>query len=83
MTVETRDLQDHLREQLKLMELTPRQLLLAEEFLGNIKDDGYLAASAEEIVGSMNELMRVHVAAGTPEPELDEFGNEMEPDPRR
>ncbi len=80
VTVETRDLQDHLREQLKLMELNARQLLLAEEFLGNIKDDGYLAASAEEIVGSVNELMRVHVATGTPEPELDEFGNEVEPD---
>ena len=80
VTVETRDLQDHLREQLNMLELTPRQLLLAEEFLGNIKEDGYLAASPEEIIGSVNELMRAHSAraAADAEPELDEFGNEVE-----
>jgi RNA polymerase sigma-54 factor len=80
VTVETRDLQDHLRDQLNMLNLSPRQLLLAEEFLGNIKDDGYLAASAEEIVGSVNELMRSHAAQAAPEPELDEFGNEVEPE---
>jgi RNA polymerase sigma-54 factor len=77
--VETRDLQDHLREQLNMLELSPRQLLLAEEFLGNIKEDGYLAASPEEIIGSVNELMRGYTArAIDDEPELDEFGNEVE-----
>ncbi len=82
VTVETRDLQDHLREQLTMMHLTPRQLLLAEEFLGNIKDDGYLAASPEEIIGSVNELMRGYTARSIDAaPELDEFGNEIEPDP--
>ena len=81
VTVETRDLQDHLREQLNMLELTPRQLLLAEEFLGNIKEDGYLAASPEEIIGSVNELMRTHgVRQAEAEPELDEFGNEVEPE---
>src|SRR5688500_9381349 len=33
VTVETKDLIDHLREQLQMLTLTPRQLLLAEEFL--------------------------------------------------
>src|SRR5439155_12688401 len=33
--VETKDLSDHLREQMRLLDLTPRQQLLAEEFLGN------------------------------------------------
>jgi RNA polymerase sigma-54 factor len=81
VTVETRDLQDHLREQLNMLELTPRQLLLAEEFLGNIKEDGYLAASPEEIIGSVNELMRTHgIRQEEAEPELDEFGNEVEPE---
>ena len=47
--VETKDLIDHLREQLQMMTLTPRQLLLSEEFLGNINDEGYLAAPLEEI----------------------------------
>ena len=51
VTVETKDLIDYLREQLQMMTLTPRQLLLAEEFLGNINDEGYLAASLEEILG--------------------------------
>jgi RNA polymerase sigma-54 factor len=44
--------------------LTPRQLLLAEEFLGNINEEGYLAASLEEILHSVNLLMAGHVRAG-------------------
>ena len=40
VTVETKDLIDHLREQLQMMTLSPRQLLLAEEFLGNINEEG-------------------------------------------
>jgi RNA polymerase sigma-54 factor len=62
VTVETRNLIDHLREQLQMLTLTPRQLLLAEEFLGNINEEGYLAASLEEILGSVNQLMAGHVA---------------------
>jgi RNA polymerase sigma-54 factor len=60
VTVETRDLSDHLREQLQMLELTPRQRLLSEEFLGNISEDGYLAASLEEIHGSVNHLVESH-----------------------
>ncbi len=60
VTVESRDLGDHLREQLQMLELTPRQRLLSEEFLGNISDDGYLAASLEEILGSVNQLVESH-----------------------
>jgi RNA polymerase sigma-54 factor len=61
VTVETRNLIDHLREQLQMLILTPRQLLLAEEFLGNINEEGYLAASLEEILGSVNHLVQGHV----------------------
>jgi RNA polymerase sigma-54 factor len=61
VTVETKDLIDYLREQLQMLTLTPRQLLLAEEFLGNINDEGYLAASLEEILGSVNQLVEGHV----------------------
>jgi RNA polymerase sigma-54 factor len=64
VTVETKDLIDHLREQLQMMILTPRQLLLGEEFLGNINEEGYLAASLEEILGSVNELVAGHVSPG-------------------
>jgi len=63
VTVESRDLIDHLREQLQMLILTPRQLLLAEEFLGNINEEGYLAASLEEILNSVNLLMAGHVRA--------------------
>ncbi len=66
VTVETHDLQDHLREQLMLLDLSPRQKLLVEEFLGNLKDDGYLAASLEEIFAQVNRLLEEHAdrAAG-------------------
>jgi RNA polymerase sigma-54 factor len=61
VTVESRNLIDHLREQLQMLTITPRQLLLGEEFLGNINEEGYLAASLEEILGSVNQLMAGHV----------------------
>jgi RNA polymerase sigma-54 factor len=64
VTVETKNLIDHLREQLQMLILTPRQLLLAEEFLGNVNEEGYLAASLEEILGSVNQLMAGHLENG-------------------
>ncbi len=67
VTVETRNLTDHLREQLRMLELTPRQHLLAEEFLGNMTEDGYLAASLEELVGSVNQLVATHFTAALQE----------------
>src|SRR5687767_6544844 len=63
VTVESRDLIDHLREQLQMLILTPRQLLLAEEFLGNVNEEGYLVASLEEILNSVNLLIAGHARA--------------------
>jgi RNA polymerase sigma-54 factor len=57
VTVATRDLSDHLRDQVNLLELSPREALLADEFLGNINDDGYLATPLPEIVESVNEMI--------------------------
>ena len=57
VTVGAHHLDDHLLEQIKLLELNPRQFLLAEEFIGNINDDGYLAASLEEILEGINDLV--------------------------
>jgi RNA polymerase sigma-54 factor len=57
VTVATRDLSDHLRDQVSLLELNPREMVLAEEFLGNINDDGYLATPVEEIIESVNEMI--------------------------
>jgi len=78
VTVQSRDLYDHLREQLKMLDLTPRQVLLSEEFLGNIKEDGFLAASLEEIVGSVNQLLASHATGGA-EPEDAEEGDDTDP----
>jgi RNA polymerase sigma-54 factor len=77
VTVETRDLIDHLREQLQMMTLSPRQLLLGEEFLGNINEEGYLAASLEEILESVNQLVSGHFAP-RPEPSDPTEGPEVE-----
>ncbi|HUE76984.1 MAG TPA: hypothetical protein VMM83_03505, partial [Longimicrobiales bacterium] len=53
--VETRDLADHLADQLKLMRLSPREILLGEEIIGNIDDDGYLVCPIQEVVDALND----------------------------
>jgi len=58
--VETKDLDDYLREQVQMLDLTPRQQLLAEEFLGNVGEDGYLQAPLEEIVRGVNQVLHEH-----------------------
>jgi RNA polymerase sigma-54 factor len=73
--VETRDLIDHLREQLRMMELSPRQQLLSEEFLGNMSEDGYLAAPLQEILNAVNLLLESHSGAA-PAPDADEAEGE-------
>jgi RNA polymerase sigma-54 factor len=70
VSVQTKDLIDHLREQLQMQELSPRQQLLSEEFLGNISDEGYLIAPLEEVLDSVNLLLESHaVEAGAPAPD--------------
>ncbi|HKW41271.1 MAG TPA: RNA polymerase factor sigma-54 [Gemmatimonadales bacterium] len=58
--VEAKDLTDYLRDQMRLLDLTPRQQLLAEEFIGNIAEDGYLGATLEQIVRGANQLLEEH-----------------------
>jgi RNA polymerase sigma-54 factor len=55
VTVDSRDLSDHLRDQVTLLDLNGRQMFLAEEFIGNINEDGYLACGLERIVEGANE----------------------------
>ncbi len=78
VTVETKDLIDHLREQLQMLTLNPRQLLLAEEFLGNINEEGYLAASVEEIRASVNQLVAAHVRRSAPDEDGEGPGAELD-----
>ncbi|MEO7521982.1 MAG: RNA polymerase factor sigma-54 [Gemmatimonas sp.] len=58
VTVDTRHLSDHLTEQLSLLDLNARQAVIADEFVGNINDDGYLACSLEQIRDGMNEFLQ-------------------------
>ncbi len=73
VTVSVQDLSDHLHEQIALHDLTPRQQFLADEFIGNISDDGYLACGLDEIRRSVNELLHQEAEAREIEGEVPEF----------
>ena len=73
--VESRDLIDYLREQVRMLDLSPRQQLLAEEFLGNIAEDGYLGATLEEIVAGANRLLTEHATGNSGAPEESDEGS--------
>lgn len=64
------DLWEHLREQLSLLTLGPREVALGEEIIGNIDREGFLACSLEEVVEAANTWL------AESEPEL---WAEMEP----
>jgi len=69
VTVDTRDLSDHLRDQIALLDLDPRQMLLAEEFIGNINEDGYLACPVDDIRQSINDVVLKAAEATDRDPE--------------
>jgi RNA polymerase sigma-54 factor len=69
VTVDTRDLSDHLRDQIALLDLDPRQMLLAEEFIGNINEDGYLACPVDDIRQSINDVVLEAAEAAERDPE--------------
>ena len=65
VTVDSRGLDDHLRDQIALLDLSERDRLLAEEFIGNISEDGFLAASLEQILEGINAvILQAAEAAG-------------------
>ena len=55
VTVSSRNLADHLIDQITLLDLTPREQFLADEFIGNVTEDGYLSCSPDQILKSVNE----------------------------
>ena len=57
VSVQRQGLGDHLREQLQMQSLTDRQMLIAENIIGNIADDGYLTVGLDEVVRGANELL--------------------------
>ena len=55
VTVDSRNLSDHLIDQITLLDLSPREQFLADEFIGNINEDGYLACPLDQICTSVND----------------------------
>jgi RNA polymerase sigma-54 factor len=55
--VDTKDLHDHLYDQLRLLSLSEREIRLGEEIIGDIDDSGMLACSLEEAVRGVNEWL--------------------------
>ena len=53
----TRDLWDHLHDQLTLMRLTPRQQLIGEEIIGNIDREGLLTCPLGQIFEAVNNYL--------------------------
>ena len=51
------DLWDHLRDQLKLLPVNEREMLLGEEIIGNIDRDGFLTCSIGEVVEGVNDFL--------------------------
>jgi len=51
------DLWSHLSEQLNMLTLSPRQVALGDEIIGNIDREGFLACSLEQVITSANEYL--------------------------
>ena len=64
-------LSDHLREQLQMLEIHARQRLLCEEIIGNIGEDGYVTATAEQVLESVNQWLLSN-NPGSAEPDDDD-----------
>ncbi|CAN5777613.1 RNA polymerase factor sigma-54 [soil metagenome] len=58
VSVEARDLYDHLRDQLMLLRLSGREVLIGEEMIGNIDENGYLTCSVEDVVRGLNDWVK-------------------------
>jgi RNA polymerase sigma-54 factor len=55
--VESSDLRDHLEDQLRLLDLSEREVRLGEEIIGNIDDDGMLSCLLDEVVRGVNDWL--------------------------
>ena len=53
----TRDLWDHLRDQLSLIKLEPREVLIGEEIIGNIDREGFLSCTLAQIFEAVNNYL--------------------------
>ena len=74
----TRDLWDHLADQLQLFKLEPRQFLLGEEIIGNIDREGFLTCPLDQVVESVNNFLSSPDSAAMFNGKLDGEGGEDE-----
>ncbi len=74
----TRDLWDHLADQLQLLKLEPRQFLLGEEIIGNIDREGFLTCSLDQVVESVNNFLSSPDSVAMLNGKLDGEGGENE-----
>ena len=71
--VESTDLRTHLDDQLRMSDLSERELRLGEEIVGNVEDDGLLSCPLERVVTGVNSwLDEVRDLAMTRAEDLDE-----------
>lgn len=61
-TPDKTSLSEHLLNQLKLLNLTPEQLRLGEEIIGNIDDDGYLKNDLKEILTDLEVFENIKLS---------------------
>jgi RNA polymerase sigma-54 factor len=71
--VATRDLYDHLHDQIALLRLEPREVIIAEEIIGNIDDSGFLTCPLEQVVESLNDLLDGRESEEGRDPDLEEI----------
>jgi RNA polymerase sigma-54 factor len=74
VTVEKRDLYDHLHDQLVLLRHSFRQMLVGEEIIGNIDENGYVTCPLDEVVSSLNQWIELEGPAAD-----DDGGEPMAP----
>ena len=71
--VETTDLRDHLHSQLRLLDLTERELRLGEEVIGNVNDVGTLTCTLDDVVTGVNAWLED--VRSVAQKEVDALGN--------
>ena len=82
--VETTDLRDHLYSQLRMLDLTERELRLGEEVIGNVNDVGTLTCELEDVVIGVNAWLEdVRPAAQKEVDTLEDFGEDPGGDQRK
>ena len=81
--VETTDLRDHLQDQLRLLDLTEREVRLGEEIIGNVNDAGTLTCELTEVVIGVNAWLEdVRAVAQKEVDSLENAGKDQREDRR-